>query len=140
MQYGGTTGLKCFQLRVWGSSRGALPSSSLATIIYLTLMTVAILGVLGVVEAIRQIVVQRIGARLEVDAGQRLLAASLNRTVGAGADAAGLLRDLAQCRADCGSAELRMFVGVKPYRWSRRPADVRSNIAELGLGRGGSFR
>jgi ATP-binding cassette subfamily C protein len=74
-----------------------LPSSSLPTLAYLTLIAVAILGILGAIEAIRQIVVQRVGTGLEVDVGQRLLSASL---AGPGSqDAAGLLRDLAQARA-----------------------------------------
>jgi ATP-binding cassette subfamily C protein len=74
-----------------------LPSSSLATLAYLTLIAVAILAVLGAIEAIRQIVIQRVGAGLEVDVGQRLLDTSLS---GAGShDAVTLLRDLAQARA-----------------------------------------
>jgi ATP-binding cassette subfamily C protein len=74
-----------------------LPSSSLATLAYLTLIAVAILAVLGAIEAIRQIVIQRVGAGLEVDVGQRLLDSSLS---GAGShDAVTLLRDLAQARA-----------------------------------------
>lgn len=75
-----------------------LPSSSLATLAYLTLIAVAILGVLGVVEAVRQIVVQRVGTKLEVSAGQRLLAASLAGADNS-ADAAVLLRDLTQVRS-----------------------------------------
>jgi len=75
-----------------------LPSSSFATLAYLTLIAVAILGVLGAIEGIRQVVVQRVGARLEVDVGQRLLAASLAGS-GQGHDAASLLRDLGQARS-----------------------------------------
>lgn len=74
-----------------------LPSSSIATLAYLTLIAVAILGVLGAVEAIRQIVVQRVGAGLEVNAGQRLLASALGNA-GDSADVGGLLRDLTQLR------------------------------------------
>jgi ATP-binding cassette, subfamily C, bacterial len=75
-----------------------LPSSSLATLAYLTLAAVVILAVLGTIEAVRQIVVQRVGTGLEIDVGRRLLTASL---VGSGTahDAAGLLRDLAQARS-----------------------------------------
>jgi ATP-binding cassette, subfamily C, bacterial len=75
-----------------------LPSSSLATLAYLTLIAVAILGVLGAVEGIRQIVIQRVGTGLEVDAGRRLLVASLAGAA-PGQDAASLLRDLAQARS-----------------------------------------
>ncbi|ARQ01299.1 type I secretion system permease/ATPase [Pseudorhodoplanes sinuspersici] len=75
-----------------------LPSSSLPTLIYLTLIAVMILGVLGVIEGIRQIAVQRVGAGLEVNVGQRLLAASFSGR-SPGQDAASLLRDLAQARS-----------------------------------------
>ena len=75
-----------------------LPSSSLATLAYLTIIAVAILGVLGAIEGIRQVVVQRVGARLEVGVGQRLLRASLAGSA-QGHDAASLLRDLAQARS-----------------------------------------
>jgi ATP-binding cassette subfamily C protein len=74
-----------------------LPSSSLATLAYLTLIAIATLAVLGAMEAIRQVVVQRVGAGLEVDVGQRLLGASL---AGSGRhDAVTLLRDLGQARS-----------------------------------------
>lgn len=75
-----------------------LPSSSLPTLIYLTLIAVAILGVLGAIEGIRQVAVQRVGTGLEVYVGQRLLSASFAGH-GPGQDAATLLRDLAQARS-----------------------------------------
>lgn len=75
-----------------------LPSSSLQTLIYLTLIAVVILGILGAIEGIRQVAVQRVGAGLEVNVGQRLLAASLSGNA-KGQDAASLLRDLAQARS-----------------------------------------
>jgi ATP-binding cassette, subfamily C, bacterial len=78
-----------------------LTSGSIATLAYLTLIAVAILMVLGAVEAIRQVVVQRVGTRLEIDAGQRLLVASLGG--GQAQDSTGLIRDLAQARSFLGS-------------------------------------
>ena len=77
-----------------------LQSSSLATLLYLTLMAIAGLAVLGVVEAVRQVAVQRVSARLEVDAGERLVTSSL-RT--GSPDAPRLLGDLAQARSFLGS-------------------------------------
>jgi ATP-binding cassette subfamily C protein len=74
-----------------------LPSSSLATLAYLTLIAVVTLAVLGCVEAIRQIVVQRVSAGLEIDVGQRLLSASLAGT--GNYDAPTVMRDLAQARS-----------------------------------------
>ena len=77
-----------------------LQSSSLPTLFYLTLIAIAGLAVLGVVEAVRQVVVQRVSARLEVEAGERLVRSSLQ----AGApDAPRLLGELAQARAFLGS-------------------------------------
>ncbi len=73
-----------------------LASASLPTLTYLTLIALAGLAILGAMEAIRQVVVQRIGARLEVDLGERLLAATVH--TGGRADAAALGRDLAQAR------------------------------------------
>lgn len=78
-----------------------LTSGSIATLAYLTLIAVAILMVLGAVEAIRQVVVQRVGTRLEIDAGQRLLVVSLGG--GQAQDSTGLIRDLAQARSFLGS-------------------------------------
>lgn len=78
-----------------------LTSGSIATLAYLTLIAVAILMVLGAVEAIRQVVVQRVGTRLEIDAGQRLLVVSLRG--GQAQDSTGLIRDLAQARSFLGS-------------------------------------
>lgn len=75
-----------------------LPSSSLATLAYLTLIAVAILGVLGAIEGIRQVAVQRVGTGLEVHLGQRLLSASFAGS-GQSHDAASLLRDLTQARS-----------------------------------------
>jgi ATP-binding cassette subfamily C protein len=75
-----------------------LTSASIATLGYLTLIAVAILIVLGVIEAIRQVVVQRVGTRLEIDVGEKLLVASL-RASGQAQDATGSIRDLAQVRS-----------------------------------------
>ncbi len=74
-----------------------LPSSSFETLVYLTLIAIAMLAVLGAIEGIRHVMVQRVGTRLEVDAGERLLASGLRR--GGGEDTPGLLRELAQARA-----------------------------------------
>ena len=74
-----------------------LPSSSFETLAYLTLIAIAMLAVLGIVEGIRHVMVQRVGARLEVDAGERLLAACLRRS--GSEETPGLLRELGQVRA-----------------------------------------
>ena len=81
---------------VWQLRERTAVTSELATLAYLTLIAVAILGVLGAIEGVRQVVVQRVGARLEVDVGQQLLAASL---LAQGHDAASLLRDLGHARS-----------------------------------------
>ena len=73
-----------------------LSSASMPTLVYLTLIALGGLAILGAMEAIRQVVVQRIGARLEVDLGERLLAATVQS--GGRADAAALGRDLTQAR------------------------------------------
>ncbi|MDQ8732119.1 type I secretion system permease/ATPase [Bradyrhizobium sp. LHD-71] len=75
-----------------------LTSASLSTLGYLTLIAVAILIVLGAIEAIRQVVVQRVGTRLEIDVGEKLLVASL-KAGGQAQDATGQIRDLAQVRS-----------------------------------------
>jgi ATP-binding cassette subfamily C protein len=75
-----------------------LTSASIDTLAFLTMIAVAILMVLGAIEAIRQVVVQRVGTRLEIDAGERLLVVSL-RGSGQAQDASGLIRDLAQVRS-----------------------------------------
>jgi ATP-binding cassette subfamily C protein len=75
-----------------------LTSASIDTLAFLTMIAVAILMVLGAIEAIRQVVVQRVGTRLEIDAGERLLVVSL-RASGQAQDASGLIRDLAQVRS-----------------------------------------
>ncbi len=75
-----------------------LTSASIDTLAYLTLIAVAILMVLGAIEAIRQVVVQRVGTRLEIDAGERLLVVSL-RASGPAQDPTGSIRDLAQVRS-----------------------------------------
>jgi ATP-binding cassette, subfamily C, bacterial len=77
-----------------------LQSSSLPTLFYLTLIAIGGLAVLGAVEAVRQVAVQRVSARLEVDAGERLVTSSL-RT--GSPDAPRLLGELAQARAFLGS-------------------------------------
>jgi ATP-binding cassette, subfamily C, type I secretion system permease/ATPase len=74
-----------------------LPSSSFATLAYLTLIAIAMLTVLGAIEGVRHVLVQRVGTRLEVDAGERLLANCLRRS--GSQDTPGLLRELAQARA-----------------------------------------
>jgi ATP-binding cassette, subfamily C, bacterial len=78
-----------------------LPSSSLATLAYLTLIALALLAILGVIEGIRHVLVQRVGARLEVDAGERLLSHCLRTS--SSDSTPGLLRELAQARTFLGS-------------------------------------
>src|SRR5215207_6499617 len=78
-----------------------LPSSSFATLGYLTLIAIAMLAITGAIEGIRHVLVQRVGTRLEVDAGERLLANCLRRS--GGLDTPGALRDLAQARTFLGS-------------------------------------
>ena len=75
-----------------------LASASLPTLAYLTLIAVVILMVLGAIEAIRQVVVQRVGARLEIGTGEKLLVAALGAG-GHALDATSLIRDLAQVRS-----------------------------------------
>ena len=75
-----------------------LASSSLATLAYLTLIAVFVLMIIGAIEAIRQVVVQRVGSSLEIDVGERLLIASLSGAE-RGQDAPALVRDLAQARS-----------------------------------------
>jgi ATP-binding cassette, subfamily C, bacterial len=75
-----------------------LASASLPTLAYLTLIAVVILMVLGAIEAIRQVVVQRVGTRLEIGAGEKLLVAALGAG-GHALDATSLIRDLAQVRS-----------------------------------------
>lgn len=75
-----------------------LASASLPTLGYLTLIAVVILMVLGAIEAIRQVVVQRVGTRLEIGAGEKLLVAALGAG-GQALDATSLIRDLAQVRS-----------------------------------------
>ena len=75
-----------------------LASASLPTLAYLTLIAVVILMVLGAIEAIRQVVVQRVGTRLEIGTGEKLLVAALGAG-GHALDATSLIRDLAQVRS-----------------------------------------
>lgn len=77
-----------------------LQSGSLPTLLYLTLIAVAGLALLGAVEAIRQVVAQRVGARLEIIAAEPLLARALS---GASSDAPRLLGELGQVRSFLGS-------------------------------------
>jgi ATP-binding cassette, subfamily C, bacterial len=77
-----------------------LQSGSQPTLFYLTLIALAGLGVLGLVEAVRQVVAQRISARLEVEAGEPLLAGAL---AAGGSDGPRLLGELGQLRAFLGS-------------------------------------
>jgi ATP-binding cassette, subfamily C, bacterial len=77
-----------------------LQSSSLPTLFYLTLIAIGGLAVLGVVEGVRQVAVQRVSARLEVDVGERLVTSSLRA---GSSDAPRLLGELAQARAFLGS-------------------------------------
>jgi ATP-binding cassette subfamily C protein len=74
-----------------------LSSGSTETLLMLTIVAVGALGAVGILEIIRQIVLTRIGARLETVLGEPLLDASLRLARHGGPDAQGL-RDLAQVR------------------------------------------
>ena len=74
-----------------------LSSRSAETLLMLTLVAVGALALTGVLDTVRQVILTRAGARLEVDLGAPVLAASLKLAPRGGGDVQGL-RDLAQVR------------------------------------------
>lgn len=75
-----------------------LPSSSLETLGYISLLAVAGIAVLGLMEEIRARYSSRLAARLDVEMGEAAFAASVSGTRGATGDVLPL-RDLASARA-----------------------------------------
>ncbi|ESR23069.1 type I secretion system permease/ATPase [Lutibaculum baratangense] len=74
-----------------------LSSRSGETLLMLTLVAVGALALAGLLEAVRQIVLMRTGARLEAALGERLLHISLSSPAGNESEPQGL-RDLSQLR------------------------------------------
>lgn len=74
-----------------------LASRSVETLLMLSIVAIGALLLAGLLETVRQIILTRAGARLEVDLGGPVLAASLKLGARGGGEAQGL-RDLAQVR------------------------------------------
>jgi ATP-binding cassette, subfamily C, bacterial len=84
-----------------------LPSHGYETLLYLTLLVLAALGIFGLIESLRSILAQKLSAKYELLAAPALLTGSfLSR---ADADAAAAMRQVGQVRQILGS---RNFVNV----------------------------
>ncbi len=86
-----------------------LQSGSQSTLFYLTLIALLGLALLGLSEGVRQMVAQRVGARLEVAAAEPLLVQAVEN---AGADATRLLGELAQVRGFLGSPIFTALIDI----------------------------
>lgn len=86
-----------------------LQSGSQSTLLYLTVIALLGLAILGVVEGVRQVVAQRVGAKLELNAAEPLLVHAIED---GRADAPRLLAELAQVRGFLASPVFTALIDV----------------------------
>jgi PrtD family type I secretion system ABC transporter len=84
-----------FMLQVYDR---VVPSGSMPTLVALTALTAAIYGIIGLLELVRSRIIVRIGVELDQRMSERVLAASLSRSLAQPGHSAHALRDLDQLR------------------------------------------